>query len=206
MRTTEALTQLQALDRPVIETGEAVSRLGISSAHAGWLLRELEQTGQVHRLGRGRWMLEQVDPFVALPYLTRPYPAYVSLWSALYSHGMIEQIPKQVFAVSLDRPRTIHTSIADYKIHRISADVFGGYEGDDTTGFLATPEKALFDTVYLASAQRRRSYTPEIELPGNFDARVLDEWTGRIQAGWLRTKVSRALAGALDAAEHSVDR
>jgi predicted transcriptional regulator of viral defense system len=203
MRTTEALTQLQALNRPVIETGEVVARLGISSAHAGWLLRELERTGHLHRLGRGRWMFGEVDPYVALPYLTRPYPAYVSLWSALYSHRMIEQIPKQVFAVSLDRPRTIHTPLADYKIHRVSPDVFGGYEGSDTTGFIATPEKALFVTIYLASAQRRSAHMPEVDLPSNFDPHVLDEWTERIHAGWLRTKVSRALSSALAAAEQS---
>jgi hypothetical protein len=34
-----------------------------------------------------------VAPFVLAPYLTVPLPAYVSFFSALSRHGMIEQIP-----------------------------------------------------------------------------------------------------------------
>lgn len=202
MRATDALRELQRLDRPVIETGEVIARLGISSAHAGWLLRQLERSGHIQRLGRGRWMLGDVDAYAALPYLTRPFPSYVSLWSALYSHHMIEQIPKQVFAVSLDRPRTIETTLATYSIHHISPDVFGGYTGSDLTGFIATQEKSLFDTVYLASARRRRTYLPELELPTNFQPEALDEWTAHIQAGWLRSKVERALHEAIESASH----
>jgi predicted transcriptional regulator of viral defense system len=31
-----------------------------------------------------------------VPYLTAPRPAYVSLWSALARHGMIDQIPRSI--------------------------------------------------------------------------------------------------------------
>lgn len=106
---------------------------------------------------------------------------------------MIEQLPKQLFVVSLDRPRTVETPVGVYSIHHVVPEVFGGYAGDDRAGFFATPEKALIDSVYLPSAQRREAHLPELELPANFDRRVLDYWTQRIHAAWLRTKVARSL-------------
>jgi predicted transcriptional regulator of viral defense system len=194
MRATDALRELQSLERPVVETGEAVTRLGLTSAAAGMLLARLESAGQVRRVGRGLWLVDPtVDRAVVVPYLTRPFPAYVSLWSALSRYGMIEQIPKMVFAVSLDRPRTVETPLGVYSIHHVAPEVFGGYTGDDRNGFFATPEKSLFDSIYLPSAQRREAHLPELELPNGFDHEAVSYWVGRIHAPWLRAKVSRSL-------------
>lgn len=193
MRATDALRELRALGRPVLETGEARARLGMSSSAAANVLTRLEQAGHIRRLGRGLWLLDDVDRSVLVPYLTRPFPAYVSLWSALSRYGMIQQIPRQVFAVTLDRPRTVETPLGVYSIHHLAPEVFGGYSGTDRSGFFADREKALFDTVYLQAAQRRQVHMPELELAADLDKAVLDDWTSRIRAGWLRPKVERAL-------------
>lgn len=194
MRTTDALGELQRLRRPVIETGEVIARLDVSPVRASQILRALEHAGLVSRLRHGLWLLEpDPDPFSIPPYLTAPYPAYVSLWSALSRHGMIEQIPRQVFVVSLGRRRRIETTLATYSIHHFAPEVFGGYTGSSHTGFLATPEKAFFDTVYLGSARRSSVYLPELELPETFDESEITKWIQRIASPWLRTKVSRAL-------------
>jgi predicted transcriptional regulator of viral defense system len=201
MRATEALAELQALGRPVIETGEVVARLGITSANAGMLLHRLESAGQIQRIARGLWLMDKsADRAVVVPYLTRPFPAYVSLWSALSRYGMIEQIPKQVFVISLGRPSTIETPLGVYSIHHVVPEVFGGYSGDDRAGFVATPEKALFDSVYLPSAQRRNAHLPELELPSDLDRAAMGYWTSRIHAPWLRAKVAQTLERILDGA------
>jgi len=194
MRSAEVLRELQRLGRPVVETGEALTRLGMSSNAGANALARLEQASQITRLGKGLWLLDRdIDPIAIAPYLTRPFPAYVSLWSALSRHGMIEQIPRQIFVVTLDRPRTIETPVGTYSLHHFAPEVFGGYTGTDTTGFLATKEKALFDSVYLPSAQRRKAHFPELELPGDLDTDTLAHWTERIRADWLRTRVRREL-------------
>lgn len=194
MRAIDALGELRSLGRPVLETGEAQARLHMSSTTVAKMLKRLEGAGQVQRLGRGLWLIDKsADPAAVAPYLTRPFPAYISLSSALSRHGMIEQLPKQLFVISLDRPRTIETPVGVYSIHHVVPEVFGGYVGDDRAGFFAVPEKALFDSVYLPSAQRRDAHLPELELPSDFDHNALDYWTQRIRAGWLRTKVSRSL-------------
>jgi predicted transcriptional regulator of viral defense system len=194
LRTTDALGELQRLGRPVIERGEAIARLDVSPVRASQILRSLEEAGLVARLGHGLWLLKpRADPFSIPPYLTAPFPAYVSLWSALHRHGMIQQIPRQIFVASLDRPRRVETPLGTYSIHHLAPDVFGGYTGTADTGYIATPEKALFDTVYLRAARRGGVYLPELELPESFDADEVADWTKRITSTRLRTMVQRAL-------------
>lgn len=199
MRTTDALGELQRLGRPVIGRGEAVARLDVSPVRASQILRSLEQAGLVSRLGHGLWLLKpDADPFSIPPYLTAPFPAYVSMWSALNRHGMIEQIPRQIFVASLDRPRKVETPRGTYSIHHLAPEVFGGYTGSSDIGYVATPEKALFDTVYLRAARRGGVYLPELELPETFDANELAEWTRKITSPRLRTMVGRSLDKLLD--------
>ncbi len=194
MRTVDALGELQQLRRPVLETGEVVARLDVSRVRASQILHSLEEAGLVSRLRRGLWLLKpDTDPFSIPPYLTSPFPAYVSLWSALSKHRMIEQIPRQIFVVSLDRPRQVETPLATYSIHHLAPEVFGGFTGASDAGYIATPEKTLFDAVYLPSARRGPVFLPELELPEIFDTSEVTAWTQRISAPWLRTKVSRGL-------------
>ncbi len=204
MRPTDALGDLLRFGRPFIETREAAVRLGVSTARASQLLGSLEQAGLVRRLRRGLWALRSdVDPFTVPPYLTAPFPAYVSFWSALARHGMIQQVPRQIFVASLDRPRRVTTAVGTFSIHHLAPEVFGGYEGSDERGYLATAEKALFDTVYLRTPRGGRIRLPELELTEQFQERKLEEWTSRIARPRLRTLVSRGLDQVLAAAVRS---
>src|SRR2546421_6786143 len=112
MRSADAYGDLLRLGRPIIETREAAARLGLSLKRTNILLRSLEQAGLARRLRSGLWALRpDPDPFSVPPYLTAPFPAYVSMWSALARHGMIEQIPRVVSVVSTDRTRRVVTTL-----------------------------------------------------------------------------------------------
>jgi predicted transcriptional regulator of viral defense system len=198
MKPTDAYADLLRLNRPVVETREAATRLGLSVPAASQQLRSLERSGIVRRLRRGLWLLRpDIEPFALPAYLTAPLPAYVSLWSALARHAMIEQIPRQVYVASPARTQQVRTSIGDFSIHHLVPELFGGYVQIDGGGHLATPEKALFDTIYLLAPRGGDVRLPELELPEDFDERQLDVWTQRIGRPRLRTMVSRALAAAL---------
>lgn len=201
MRLTDAYANLQRMDRPVIETREAAVRLALSTPATSKLLRRLERSRLVHRLRRGLWVLHpEIEPFALSRYLTAPFPAYVSFWSALARHGMIEQIPRQVYVASLGRTRKIKTSIGDFSIHHLVPELFGGYRQIDEGGHLATPEKALFDTVYLLTPKGGQIHLPELELTDAFADAELASWTDRIANPRIRTLVRRGLDSALAAA------
>lgn len=201
MKTTDAFADLRRLNRPVIKTGEAAARLDVPLQRASQMLRDMDRAGLVSKLRHGLWLLDtSVEPFALAPYLTVPYPAYVSFSSALRQHGMIAQIPRQIFVASLDRTKSVDTLLASYSIHHLTPEVFGGYTGNAKSGYLATAEKALFDAAYLPSAKRLNTYLPELELPPGFDMETLFAWTDAISAGWLRAKVKRAIERLVDGA------
>ena len=198
MRMTDAYANLQRMDRPVIGTREAAVRLALSTSATSQLLRRLERSRLVRRLRRGLWVLRpEIEPFAVSRYLTAPFPAYVSFWSALARHGMIEQIPRQVYVASLGRTRKIKTSIGDFSIHHLVPELFGGYRQIDEGGHLATPEKALFDTVYVLTPKGGQIHLPELELTAAFADVELAGWTDRIANPRIRTLVRRGLDSAL---------
>jgi predicted transcriptional regulator of viral defense system len=183
-----------------METREAAARLGLSTSRTSHLLSSLAASGLTLRLRRGLWTLDpNLDPFVLAPYLTAPDPAYVSYWSALARHGMIEQIPRQVYVASLHLPARISTTLGHYSVHQIAPELFDGYTGSEQSGYVATPEKALFDTVYLRAPSGERAFLPELTLPAGFDAAKLDGWVARVARSGLRTLVARKLDDVLAA-------
>jgi predicted transcriptional regulator of viral defense system len=202
MRLTEAYADLRQIGRPVITTAEAATRWGVQQQTAGKRLRAIVAAGLALSLRRGLWSLDRdLDPTVLPPYLTSPLPAYVSLFSALASHDMIEQIPGRVSVASLDRARTIVTSLGVYSVHHLAPELFGGFAGSEETGYLAGAEKALFDTVYVRAAAGSRAYFPELTLTADFDQAALAGWTQKIKSRRLRTLVSRQLAEVVASSE-----
>lgn len=198
MRATDAYGELLRMERPVVTTREAAARWRVEQRTAGRRLRAMEEAGFVRRLRRGLWALEpNIDPLVLPPYLTAPFPAYVSFWTALARHEMIEQVPRQISVASLDRTRRISTSLGVYAIHHLAPEVFRGYEGSQESGYMAVPEKAVFDLVYVRAAAAGRAYFPELSLPSDFDPTLIDRWTARIGSARLRTLVTRRLGEVL---------
>jgi predicted transcriptional regulator of viral defense system len=140
---------------------------------------------------------------VVAPYLTAPFPAYVSFWSALAHHDMIEQIPQSTFVASLDRTKKIETSLGLFSIHHLSPELFGGFNGAPDAGYLATPEKALFDSVYVRAPRGSAIYFPELSLPAGFDDAELEQWVQRIVRPRLRTLVARGIEAAVSRADRN---
>jgi predicted transcriptional regulator of viral defense system len=194
--------QLLQLHRPVITTSEAAAVWQTSGRTAGRRLEAMDEGGLVRRLRRGLWALDlEIAPFAVAPFLTAPFPAYVSFWSAFAHHQMIDQIPRQVSVASLDRARSITTAIGTFEIHHLAPGLFGGFEGSEDSGYLATPEKALFDAVYVRAASGTRAFFPEFSLPAGFKDGELEKWTERIESARLRTLVSRRLGEVLSVAQ-----
>jgi len=192
MRLTDAYADLLRMDRPAVTTREASVRWRAAPRTTSHRLRALEEGGLARRLRQGLWTLDpKIHPFAVAPYLTAPYPAYVSFWSALAHHGLIEQIPRQISVASLGRTQRIETALGAYAIHRVAPELFGGYRGSDREGHVAGAEKAIFDTVYVRAAAGRRAFFPELHLPDGFSHKEVERWVDRIESPRLRTLVSR---------------
>jgi predicted transcriptional regulator of viral defense system len=192
----EALRRLRDLHTQIITTADAAAALGLRIDAASQTLRRLCAVRLVFSLRKGLWSLDALpDPFSLVEYVTWPYPAYVSLQSALQLHGMIEQIPSVVYAVSPGRTAKVETAAAAFSIHHLPPELFGGFNHDSNTAAkLATPEKALFDLAYLSGSRSRRFRTlPELVLPTSLRHSRLRYWIRRVPARRMRTLVTRRL-------------
>lgn len=77
-------------------------------------------------------------------------PSYVSLDSALLFHGITQQITKHIQCVTTVNTKTFDKLGIQY--HKIPPDLYFGYEKyavGHTYAFVAKPEKALLDGLYL---------------------------------------------------------
>ena len=185
MNQIEALQRLQAFAAPVFETRDAAALLQVTPSNANMILRRLAREGMISHLSRGRWLANKKISRLALPeFISAPYPAYISLQSALFHHGLIEQIPSITYAVTLARPRRVKTPMGTISFHRIPPELFKGFDlTAQSDAKIATPEKALFDTLYLAPSRSRVFSTlPELTIPRRFQWARLQEYTGLVKS------------------------
>jgi predicted transcriptional regulator of viral defense system len=193
MNQIEALQRLQTLGTPVVESRDMSALLQVSTSNATTILRRLAQKGMIVHLSRGRWLVNEKIDHLALPELiSAPYPAYISMQSALFHHGLIEQIPSVIYAVTPARPRRLQTPTATISFHRMPPELFKGFElssGSDAK--IATPEKALFDLLYLAPGRSRVfSKLPELAIPRRFQWQRLKEYTELVKSAGRRAFIA----------------
>ncbi|OGT31202.1 MAG: hypothetical protein A3E87_04795 [Gammaproteobacteria bacterium RIFCSPHIGHO2_12_FULL_35_23] len=169
---------------PTFLTKEAAGILNVSANHAAVILSRLAKQNTVVHLARGRWVYSDSVDLLLLPsILVHPMMAYVSLYSALYYHGMIEQIPHTIFAISNGKTKVFETPLGKVSIHSINPVLFTGYEiyGKNSV-LMAIPEKALFDTLYLMPAKSNLfKRLTEMELPEGFRFELFDAWLKQVK-------------------------
>lgn len=202
MKLIEALNCLKNFRQPVITTNDAAVLLNINNAHASKLLARLAEHEHLVKLKHSLWAFPEKIDLLAIPaYLTAPFPSYISLQSALYYHGMIEQIPEIVYAVSLARTQRFNVFMGTISIHHIQPDFFFGFEMDAKANVaMATPEKALLDLLYLSPAKTNLfKRLPELELSERFSIKNAKAMIKRIPSARRQKMVQNQFQQLLSA-------
>ncbi len=196
MKQIEALQRLRKLATPAVESRDVAALLQVSASNATTILRRLAAEGMIIHLSRGRWLVNSKIDRLALPELiSAPYPAYISLQSALFHHGMIEQIPSVIYAVTPARPRRLRTPLGTISYHRMPPELFKGFELSSVSDAkIATAEKAIFDLVYLAPGRSRVfSRLPELTIPRRFQWQRLKEYTELVKSSGRRAFIAERI-------------
>lgn len=157
-------------DEPVFETGLLlagnVDPAGVRRQLSRWVA-----AGRVHQLRRGLYALappyhkSKPHPFLVANRMVRP--SYVSLQAALAFYGLIPDVTPVVTAVTTGRPGQWETPLGAFVFRHLQIDLFFGYrvlDLGDQQAFVATPEKALLDLVYLAPQGDTPAYLQELRL------------------------------------------
>ena len=118
--------------------------------------------------------------------------SYLSLQSALSWYGLIPEFVPVVTSVSTARPQSIETPLGKFEYRHISKDYFWGYQqlelSDKQAAFVARPEKALLDLVYLTPGGDKRDFLEELRLQNleTINREVLGEFVKRTRKPKLK--------------------
>lgn len=151
---------------------------GLKISAATEQLKRLETKKLITKLTRGIWANTQhpyFNPCTAILPLLNNEQGYLSFLSALNRHGLISQIPQTIQIASTGRPRKLKTAIANYEFIQLAPSMFldgiNWAESHSSISYpIASPEKALLDTLYISTRKNKRFYSlPEIEINSDFD-------------------------------------
>lgn len=158
-------------DEPVFETALLlagdVDPAGVRRQLSRWVT-----AGRIYQLRRGVYALappfrkHRPQPFFIANRMVRP--SYVSLEAALAYYGLIPDVTPVTTSVTTARPGRWETPLGVFAFRHVQAGLFFGYRRVESGGgqqaFVATPEKALLDLVYLAPEGDAPAYLQELRL------------------------------------------
>ena len=160
MTASEIIGILRKHNLRIFTTADLITLSGLKEANATKALLRLTAQNLLVRIKRGVWVNKLVldlNPYEAVPFLRAPWPAYVSLHSALADHGVVEEIPHLIYAVASTMPRKYSTAIGEFRFHHLPQRLIWGFEmrQSGTGGYpIAEREKAFLDLAYLALTPR----------------------------------------------------
>ena len=161
------------------------------------------KAGLIWQLRRGLYTLappyQKVEPhpFVVANHLTRG--SYVSLESALAYYGLIPEYVAVTTSVGNVRPHTWRTPLGVFMVRHIKPDLLFGYDyilvAPRQRAFVATPEKALLDLLYLQPNSDDPSYIQELRLQNldRIDTTRLTSFAERARSPKLRRAIQHII-------------
>ena len=184
-------------DEPVFEpdlllAGD-VDPAGVRRQLSRWV-----ESGRLYQLRRGLYALapphQKVKPHPVLVANRLVRGSYVSLQSALAHYGLIPEYVPVTTSVTTARPARWDTPLGTYDFRHIQAEHLRDYRRTELGGgqeaFLATPEKALLDLIYLEPGADSPEYLNELRLQ-HMDVLDLDELRRQAEA-FQKPKMLRA--------------
>lgn len=158
-------------EEPVFET----SLLLAGEANPAALPMQLSRwvnDGKIIQLRRGLYTLgspyrkKEPHPFFIA---NRLQPAsYISLQSALAHYHLIPDAVVEITSITSVRPRCWHTPLGVFRFRKVKQDWFHSYRQIEISVgqpcYIAYPEKALLDLIYLEPGSEKISYLKELRL------------------------------------------
>jgi predicted transcriptional regulator of viral defense system len=158
-------------DEPVFETGLLLAGQ-VDPKDVRRQLSRWVRAGRIYQLRRGLYALappfQKVKPHPFLIANAMVRGSYVSNQSALAHYGLIPEYVPVVTSVTTARPARWDTPLGQYEFRHVKTELLFGYQltalAGDQQAFIATPEKALLDLIYLQPGGDSPAYLRELRL------------------------------------------
>ena len=152
----EVMAELALKNVKSLTLDEAGRLLDIKKDYLKVIFHRLEKKKWLERLEKGNYLVVPMEgkygwsehPFVIVSRLLKEY--FISYRTALAHHGLTEQIPRTIYAATLDRKSKTRTTFQDYtyRFVRIQERKYFGYQAfkiENEKVAIATVEKAIVD-------------------------------------------------------------
>ena len=148
--------------------------VGVSASQSRLQLVRWVNAGKLTQIRRGLYALNRpfrkIEPHPFLIANRIRKASYVSLQSALAYYGMIPEHVPVVTSITTGRPQKLQTGLGAFGFRHVQKYLFAGYQtvvvAPGQSAFLATPEKALLDLIYLSPGGDDAAFIDELRLQG----------------------------------------
>jgi len=154
--------------------------------------------GKILQLKRGLYVVKKPyrnkEPHSFLIANMMKKASYISLQSALEHYDIIPEYVPKITSVTTGRPEEVKTGLGNFIFRHLKKELFWGYKEQEitkgTSVFLATPEKALLDLIYLTPDSDNLDYIEELRLQNHerLDTALLMHYSKRFK----KPKIERA--------------
>lgn len=149
MKSAEFFKSLEASKKAVFSFLDLARILGRGDGYAKIFIHRLSKRGLV-RLERNKYAIKGINPFVIASNIV--FPSYLSFISAYSYHNLTTQIPRALYVVTLKQRRALNYDGNLINFIKFNKYRFFGFKREVLDGkflFVAEPEKAIVDSLYL---------------------------------------------------------
>jgi len=168
----EFLQKLKGLNKTYFTVADLEKIAGLSRDSLYVLLNRLVRNGTLIRLKRGVYTPAFQGLELGKVANELYYPSYLSFESALSRYGILSQIP---YVLTFATPKTTKRTILagkEVEYRQLKDDYFFGYTFERGI-YIAEPEKAILDQLYMISRGKAASEIGEWSLVGLDKAKFL---------------------------------
>jgi predicted transcriptional regulator of viral defense system len=184
----ELIAKLMGFPKPYFTVADLEKILGLKRESLYVTLTRLVRAGILVRLRKNAYKLFLAETDVEKVANELYFPSYLSFESALSAYGILSQIPYTLtFATSRPSKRMVVRD-TEVEYRHLKGDLFLGYTFEHGK-YIATPEKALMDELYLMSRGKTKIDIEELDLR-EIDRSLLEEYASKFP-GYMSKLVTR---------------
>lgn len=157
------INKLRALDRGFFTIADIEKITGLPRKSLRVTLVRLTAKKLLTRVRRGVYQLSLLEIDVKKIANQLYYPSYLSFETALSLYGILSQIPYTQTFATLKKSKKMTIFNTEVEFTQLKDDLFFGYTLKQSI-YIADPEKALLDQLYLVSRGKRNINIEELDL------------------------------------------
>lgn len=161
MKTLEFLKTIEKIDKSYFTVSDLEKITGLKRESLLIFLTRLVKKELIVRLKKGLYAKSglQIEEIASQLY----QPSYLSFESALSKYGILSQIPYSLMFATTRRTKKEMLAGTKVEYHQLKKELFFGFKKKGNI-FIAEPEKAFLDQLYLASKGQTLLNTDELSL------------------------------------------